>query len=141
MLTSIFGGGLVNSLSGGSNGAALGYISPLGLGMLLRCGEFEHCWLGDTSNSRREGSARLRALRTSLTSMGMSGGATAERKLSVSREVTIVAAVLGGSGSISIGRISPTGGEWRIPCTNCRNGTTPLLRPTPTGSHFAKRGA
>ena len=43
--------------------------------------------------------------------MGTSGGVTAERKLPVSGETTVVAAASSGSGTVTIGGISPTGGE------------------------------
>jgi len=60
--------------------------------------------------------------------MGTSGGVTVERKVSVSGEVTIVAAASGGSGGVSIGGISPTGGEGQTQRTNCKTATTPLWR-------------
>ena len=43
--------------------------------------------------------------------MGASGGVTAERKLPVSGEMIVVAAASGGSGTVTIGGISPAGGE------------------------------
>ena len=45
--------------------------------------------------------------------MGTSGGIVVERKLTVSGEATVVADASGGSVSVSIGGISPTGGEDR----------------------------
>jgi hypothetical protein len=66
-------------------------------------------------------------------SMGTSGGVPVERKLSLSGEATVVAAASGGSGSVSIGGISPTGGEGQTQCTNCKTATTPLWRRDPQG--------
>ena len=65
--------------------------------------------------------------------MGTSGGVAIERKLSVSGEATVVAAASGGSGSVSIGGVSPTGGEGQTQCTNCKTATTPLWRRDPQG--------
>ncbi len=56
---------------------------------------------------------------------------TVERKLSVSIQVTVVAAALGGSGSLPVGVISPTEGEGYTQCTNCKIATTLVWRHDP----------
>ena len=81
----------------------------------------------------RTGVGPIRPQRRGSTSMGTSGGATVERKLSVSGEATAIAAGSGGSGSVAIGGISPTGGEGQTQCTNCKTATTPLWRRDPQG--------
>ena len=81
----------------------------------------------------RTGVGPIRPQRRGSTSMGTSGGVNVERKLSVPGEATAVAAASGGSGSVSIGGISPTSGEGQTQCTNCKTATTPLWRRDPQG--------
>ena len=81
----------------------------------------------------RAGVGPIRPPRRGSTNLGTSGGVTIERKLSVSGEATVVAAASGGSGSVSIGGMSPTGGEGQTQCTNCKTATTPLWRRDPQG--------
>jgi hypothetical protein len=86
---------------------------------------------GIGSAPARTGVGPIRPQRRGSTSMGTSGGITVERKLSVSGEATVVAAASGGSGSVSIGGMSPTEGQTQ--CTNCKTTTTPLWRRDPQG--------
>jgi len=81
----------------------------------------------------RTGVGPIRPPRRGSMSMGTSGGVTVERKLSVSGEATVVAAASGGSASVSLGGMSPTGGEGQTQCTNCKTATTPLWRRDPQG--------
>jgi len=159
----ILGGGLVGSpTEWGSNGASLEHIPQTGsLGSrngsggtaspdTPGSGTSEHTG-PPTANARRRlsssvgaahaigsaptctGVGPIRLHRRGSARMGTSGGVTVERKLSVSGEATVVAAASGGSGSVSIGGISPTGGEGQTQCTNCKTATTPLWRRDPQG--------
>ena len=75
------------------------------------------------TNARGGGPARLRPFLTLLASMRTLRVVTIERKLSVSMGVSIVAAALGGSGSIPVGVISPADGEGHTQCTGCKTAT------------------
>ena len=76
----------------------------------------------------RTGIGSIRPQRRGSTCMSTSGGVTVERKLSVSGEATVIAVASGGSGSVAIGGISPTGGEGQTQCTNYKTAATPLWR-------------